>query len=282
MTASDTIEARIQQHYPELSGADRKLADVLMMQDRQMATYSATELAALAGVSKASMARFIRRLGFEDFNAFRLQARRQVSTDSPLYLMQQDSAQHSLAQHVQADIARLQALTASVSEADIDRCVALLVRARRVWIAGFRNSHMTAFYAHTLLATARADVRLLNDSASRYAELMADVAAGDLLLAMDFRRSTHRIAQIAAIAAESGADLIVLTDAAESRLAGLASVALRCPNPGSPVFYSYAAAASLVNLLAMRVIGQTREAAHARAARIEHIHQALDDLDPHD
>lgn len=279
MNPADTIEARIRRRYPEMSEADRKLADVLVVQDRQLAAYTATELAALAGVSKASMARFIRRLGFTDFNAFRQQAREQVSEESPLYLMQQDGAEHSLAQHAQADAARLLALAGSIDEPTLERAVDLLARARRVWVAGYRNSHMTAFYAHALLAQARSGAHLLNDAAARDADILADIATDDLLLAVDFRRRTRRMAQVARIAAESGARIVVLTDSSATPLAERADAVLRCPHPGSPIFDSYVAAVSLVNLLATRLVGRTRDAARARAARIERIHEMLDDLD---
>ncbi|MGT2491819.1 hypothetical protein ACU4GD_18050 [Cupriavidus basilensis] len=52
---------KIHQCYGELSSADKKLADVLLMRQKDLLSYSATELAELASVSKASAARFFRR-----------------------------------------------------------------------------------------------------------------------------------------------------------------------------------------------------------------------------
>ncbi|HEY0202489.1 MAG TPA: MurR/RpiR family transcriptional regulator, partial [Burkholderiaceae bacterium] len=67
----DSLEARIRAQYGALSAADRKLADVLVARQKDVLSYSATELAGFAGVSKASAARFFRRLGYSDFTAFR-------------------------------------------------------------------------------------------------------------------------------------------------------------------------------------------------------------------
>ena len=58
-----------------------------------MLAYSATELAALAGVSKASTARFFKRLGFADFQAFRQHQRQGAPQPSPLYRMVQQGTQ---------------------------------------------------------------------------------------------------------------------------------------------------------------------------------------------
>ena len=58
MTSALTLRDRIQDQYGALSGVERKLADVVLAREKDLLAYSATELAALAGVSKASTARF--------------------------------------------------------------------------------------------------------------------------------------------------------------------------------------------------------------------------------
>ena len=53
-----SLRERIQAQYDALSLVERKLADVVLAHEKDALAYSATELAALAGVSKASSARF--------------------------------------------------------------------------------------------------------------------------------------------------------------------------------------------------------------------------------
>src|ERR1035437_9386487 len=117
MTQTVTLRERIQAQYEALSAVDRKLADVVLAHEKDALTYSATELAALADVSKASTARFFKRLGFADFQAFRQHQRQGAPQPSPLSRMTQQGPHGSaLQQHIAQDARQLQTLADTVSE----------------------------------------------------------------------------------------------------------------------------------------------------------------------
>jgi DNA-binding MurR/RpiR family transcriptional regulator len=65
------IDERIAEHYTGLSPQERRAADVLLAHLDDLAIYRAAELADLAGVSKATMSRLFRHLGFDDFGEVR-------------------------------------------------------------------------------------------------------------------------------------------------------------------------------------------------------------------
>ena len=75
---AQTIEQLIRSRYDDLSPSDRKLSDVIVAHQKDLAAYSATELAQLAGVSKASAARYFKRIGYQDFSEFRTAIRARV------------------------------------------------------------------------------------------------------------------------------------------------------------------------------------------------------------
>ena len=281
MTQVLPLRERIQTQYAALSLIDRKLADVLLAHEPHLLTYSATELAALAGVSKASTARFFKRLGFTDFQAFRQHQRDGVAQPSPLSRMAQKGAHGSaLMQHIAQDAQQLQALADTVSDQNLQQAVKLLAGARRVWVVGYRNGYMTAFYAQALLSQLRADVHLLNQGAGEDAELLADIQRGDVLLAMDFRRRTRRLSQVVDIACEAGATLVLVSDARVSALAARAQTLFICPPQGEAIFDSYVGAISLINYLATATLAHLPKKARDRMAAIEHLHTQLDDLEP--
>jgi DNA-binding MurR/RpiR family transcriptional regulator len=70
-----SLQARVQQHYGELPKSERKLADLILDFPGEIAAYSATELANLAGASKAAVTRLTRRLGYQSFEEARVAAR---------------------------------------------------------------------------------------------------------------------------------------------------------------------------------------------------------------
>ncbi|KAF7597999.1 MAG: RpiR family transcriptional regulator [Candidatus Dactylopiibacterium carminicum] len=221
---------------------------------------------------------FFRRLGFEDFSAFREHLRQQrVPSQSPL--SQIDHADAALAPHLLRDAQRLTALAAQLSEAAAQEASQHLARARRVWVMGYRNSFLAAFYAHALLSQLRGGVQLLNDATGQEAERLAEIGAQDVLLVIDFRRRTRRLQSVVRAASQAGARVLLLTDSAISSLAVGAGTVLACPRQDEQVFDSYVAAVSLVNHLATCVAGLLHGKARARLAAIEQLHAALNDID---
>lgn len=280
---SQPIEQLIRRRYDDFSPSDRKLSDVIVARQKDLVAYSATELAQLAGVSKASAARFFKRLGYRDFNEFRAGVRARFSSESPLYQLDHATPpsrrKASFASHLDADARNLSALLDSVNAQDLKHALTLLKNARRVWVVGYRNGYASAFYAHALFSQARADVTLVNEAAAKSAEVLADVGDGDVLFAVDFRRRTRALPTVVSVARAAGAAVVLLTYAPLSTLASQARVVLTCPTQGSAIFDSYVAAVSLVNYLAGELVAGARATSRQRMERIEQIHQQLEDLE---
>jgi len=281
MTDSLSLRDRIQGQYDLLSAVDRKLADVVLAYEKDALAYSATEFAALAGVSKASTARFFKRLGFADFQAFRQHQRDGAGQPSPLYRMaQQGTLGGPLQQHIAQDVLRLQAMADAVTDQEVQRAVTLLAGARRVWVVGYRNGYMAAAYARALLSQVRADVCLLNEGAGEDAELLAEIQPRDVLLAMDFRRRTRRLSTVVGMACDAGASLVLVSDARVSALAARAQALFICPPQSEAIFDSYVSAISLINHLATATLARVPKKARTRMAAIEQAHAQLADLEP--
>ncbi len=273
----------ILESYDELLPSERKLADTVMQHQANVASYSATELAQFAGVSKATAARFFRRLGYESFSQFRSDVRANPPAASPLFKLEDaaklDGTASGLERHFAIDAQNLAATLRNLSRDDIKAALAVLRRAQRVWIVGYRNGYATAFYAHALFSHAKQNVLLLNDSAAKIADLMADVGENDALFVIDFRRRTKLLTQIVGIAREAGAKIVLLTYSPVSPIARPGDVILGCATTGSALFDSYVAPTSIVNFLGASLVAEVRPKARARMERIERIHEALADLE---
>jgi len=70
---------RVQALYASLPSGERKVADLVLDFPGEIAAYAASEIAGLSGVSKATVTRFFRRLGYESFEEARRSARRASS-----------------------------------------------------------------------------------------------------------------------------------------------------------------------------------------------------------
>lgn len=278
-----SIEQLIRSRYDDLSPTDRKLSDVIVAHQRHLATYSATELAQLAGVSKASAARFFKRLGYQDFNDFRNEIRSRVSADSPLFNLDlvapADDRHSGFARHVETDLRNLAVTLERVSSVDMDKALTMLKTARRIWIAGYRNGYASAFYAHALFSHAKPGVFLINEAAGKTADILAEIAEGDVLFAVDFRRRTRLLPRVVSVAREAGAAVVLLTYTPLSEIAAQSDVVLTCSTQGAAIFDSYVAAMSIVNYLGNALVTDARATSRKRMQRIERVHELLDDLD---
>lgn len=280
---SQTIEQLIRSLYDGFSPSDRKLSDVIVARQKDLAVYSATELAQLAGVSKASAARYFKRLGYQDFNDFRAEVRARVSSESPLFnldrITQADDQHPGFTSHVEADARNLAETLERLSSHDLSKALLLLKKARRIWVVGYRNGYATAFYAHALFSHAKADVSLINEAAGKSADILADIEKGDVLFAIDFRRRTRMLPKVVNVAREAGASVVLLTYAPLSDVASQSNVVLTCSTDGTAIFDSYVAAMSVVNYLGTELVTDARFTSRKRMQRMERVHELLDDLD---
>jgi DNA-binding MurR/RpiR family transcriptional regulator len=277
---SDPLEQAIRDRYDDLPAGERKIADVLLEMRSELAAYSATELAARAGVSKATTARLVRRLGYTDYQEMRQQAREQWKNGSPLAELPDALSENgSLGRHLEQDLTCLGHTLGTLSPALADQAIALLAGARRIWVIGFRNSHALALYARELLVQVKPDVHLLPVMGQTVAEEISALDQGDVILALGFRRRPPVLARILKTAAQTGAATVLVGDPSLGDLAQWARITIRCLNRGASLFDSYVPAISLLNYLCSGVALALGEDAQRRLRRSEQLHDEFGDFE---
>lgn len=280
--ARNPVDNRILDLYDRLPASERRLADVVLECQGDLARYSASELAEKAGVSRATTSRLFRRLGYDRFGDARREARGIEPWGSPLSTEtlgpRPADARGRLSLHLARDVQNLSRTFDSLRPEALDEAIRLLVAARRVWVIGFRNSHALAHYARNVLTTLKPDVRLTPGPALDVAEDLASLSDRDVVLAIGLRRRPHLFRRLLALMHGRGVPIVMVTDPTASTPARYATVVLRCHNWGSSLFDSYAAAISVLNLLCAHVATELGAAARDRLATIEDIHGELDDL----
>jgi DNA-binding MurR/RpiR family transcriptional regulator len=277
---TDTLEYRIRDIYDRLPAGERKLADVALELARDLPAYSATELAAQAGVSKATAVRLVRRLGYSDFQELRQKVRAQRKYGSPLAELSSVRGQKgTVGRHLEHDLTCLTRTMEAVRPDVALRAIKIMAEANRLWVVGFRNSYPLAFYARGLLVQAKSDVRLLPAAGQTLAEELSILKDGDAVLALAFRRRPPLLGKILKTAAEVKAGVVLLGDPSLGTVAEYADVVFRCQSRGSSLFDSYVAAMSLINYLCSGVALAAGEAGQERLRRIEHLHDDFGDFE---
>jgi DNA-binding MurR/RpiR family transcriptional regulator len=265
---SQRIDERITQRYAVLSPQERRAAETLLEHLDDLATYRSAELAELAGVSKATMSRLFRSLGFADFDEVRDHLRGLRAAGEPRRV---DGAP-SMDTHAIHETESIRLAVESPVVADV---VALLATARHVLVVGWRNSHPVALHLRQQLTHARGDVRLAPLPGQVLAEELADLAPGDVVLAVGFRRRPAGFGGFLLEAAATGATVVLLADPTARQHAAAAAYWLECPVSSALAFDSYAAAMSLASVLADGVLSTLGRPARARVADISRAYTRL-------
>lgn len=268
--------------YASLPPGEQKLADTILAHLNDLASYSATELAAAASVSKATAARFFRRIGYPSFGHARRQARAEARLASPLYALAgvdpHERPTDALSRHLQADINNLTGTFQRQNARQFADAVKLLAKAPRVRVLGMRNGHFIAQHAAYLLAQLRNDVASLPGAAMTLAEELASLKKHDVLLVVDFRRRAALLPKIVRAARELGVVVVFIASPGMPALAQPGDIVLQCLTDGASIFDSYVAAVSIVNYLAVAVAKELGRHSRQRLEVIEDLHVALGDL----
>ncbi|KAA1426024.1 MurR/RpiR family transcriptional regulator [Nocardioides antri] len=266
------IDERIAERHDALSPQERRAAATLLEHLDDLATYRAAELADLAGVSRATMSRLFRSLGFEDFDEVREHLRALRGTGEPRRV---DGAPNTeaLAALEQAAILR------AIEHPKILEVAGLLALARRVLVVGWRNSYPVALHLREQLVQARGDVMVGPFPGQTTGEELAGLGPEDVIVAIGFRRRPKLFGDFLTEAGATGATVVLVGDPTAVAHASQASVWLECPLQHSLAFDSYAAPMALVSVLSDAVLGACGRAGGKRVRSITETYERMGEME---
>ncbi|MCW2840311.1 MAG: RpiR family transcriptional regulator [Aeromicrobium sp.] len=269
------IDERIAERYTGLSPQERRAADVLLDHLDDLAIYRAAELADLAGVSKATMSRLFRHLGFDDFGEVREHLRGLRSQGVPVTI----EGAPSLVAHLEHEIANLRSAMSRLDEDRLDVAATLVAGAQRVVVLGLRNSYAVALHLRQQLSQARAGVTLAPQPGQSLSEELLGIEAIDAVVVVGFRRRPDNLEELLEIVHAAGTPIVLLADPSARALAAHATVWLECPLTTASAFDSYAAAMSVVAVLADRVLDRVGDAGEERVTAIDASYRSLREIE---
>lgn len=281
-TAQMSLEARIYAAYGSLSPTERRLADVLLQHQMDLPSYTASELAEKAAVSKATAARLIRTLGYETYGAAKRQIRSTQHWGSPLASLTDPDAPPagtvSLAEMVRMDIENIRTTAESVPQDVLDEAAAAIAKARRLWVLGLRSGYGLAHQAGHYFTLIKPDVEVLPTGGGTYAHDIASISEGDVLLVVAFRRRPRMLPTLLRAAKEFGATTILITDISAAASAKEADLVFRCRCQSPAPFNTFSAGLTLINYLAWATSVALSEVSFKRYQRVDSLVEKLDDV----
>lgn len=221
------ITQLLQSNYDALSPQLRQAARYILAHPEEVALTSMRRMASHAAVKPSTMVRLARAVGFEGFEEMREPYRRWLrggegafeARARTLRARGADGAEGLLREIGEADAANLAATDAAgVHMAVLDAAEAL-VSAKRVFVLGLRSCFSLAHYFHYTCSMVGVETRLIDGHGGGFLDTLRGIGAGDVLLAFSFRPYSRETVKAVETAAEDGAQVIAVTDAAVSPLA---------------------------------------------------------------
>lgn len=275
------LTLRLQERISRLTNAEQKLAALLLENQAMIETHSATELSTLAGVSKATTARFFRNLGYTDFDEARSQAREERNRTQPYAYSQGQPEKavlgRSIGEHLDLELLNLTRTFEEMRPDLLTEAARLIQDAPRVWCMGFGAEEGLAQLARLTFARLRPDVHLLAAHAGAWAEDLSMTGPRDVLILLTLEPRPKFQAALTSYARTTRMNVITLTDhrflASAQRFSRLV---IGCHVATFGRLPSHATMVSVIRLLSIAFIGQAGAAAQQRLAMIDEINEEID------
>ncbi len=277
------LTLRIQERFPGLTQGEQKLGRLILEGQDDMLALSATELAEMAGVSKATAARFFRSLGYSDFNEVRAQAREERNRTQPYHFARSLGDRGTLgpiAAHLELELANLTRTFEELDSARLTAAAKLIAEAPQVWVMGVGLEEGLARYARLLLSRLRHGVMLLNNGSGSWAEALAMTGPRDVLILLTLDPRPKVLKPILAYLHTTRVNIITATDQTYvGRAERFSQVVLPCHVTSLGLGPSHTCMASVMRLVAVAYAEHVGEAAIKRTEIIADIHEELDDVE---
>jgi RpiR family carbohydrate utilization transcriptional regulator len=218
---------RIRAQLPELSAAERKVAELALAQPYTVMQAAVADIAANAGVSQPTVIRFCRSMGCTGLPDFKLKLAGSLVNGVPYVhstVRPEDPTSEIAAKVFDNTVSALIRCRNEVNPFLVEQAVELLAHARRIEFYGLGNSGIIAadaqhkFFRFGIPTVAYADSHIQTMAASV-------LSAGDVMVAISNSGRTVELLGAVQVALNAGATVVAIT-ASGSPLANLATVTL--------------------------------------------------------
>ncbi len=269
---------RVRQSLNAFHPMERQLAEFVLDFPGDLHSYGASELAALAGVSNATVTRFIKRLGYLHYDDARRHVREERQAGSPLLLARRGAgSEHHFSDLMDRAKDNLQRTLIRLNPAEISEMAKAMLDARKVWVAGFRSSQSFASYFRWQLFQVKEDTVVIPHAGDTFGQYTASMTADDVVVVFALRRRPAGLTDVMAQVVRSGAKVLYISDELLARQEGLAWHVYCSCDSDSPLD-DHATVASVCHLLTSRVMELAGPKERARLSVIEASYDALHEL----
>jgi DNA-binding MurR/RpiR family transcriptional regulator len=242
------------------NGAQKRLGHYLKNDSAALLLSNVSDLADAVGVSKATVVRFAKSLGYKGFPEFKREIQKEMRHKLRAAARMEETFaelgndENIFAKLIKRDIQLLQETLQAASSPDFQKAVEIIWRAQKVFIIGLNASMALAYLLHFRLVRMKKDAHwIFLTGGTSLLEQLAFMDRRDVLIAIDFVNVPREVQTALHHAKKVGAPILGITDFPSSAIAKAADVCLYAKRGLHTTVNSLTPAFSLVNALAIAV-----------------------------
>lgn len=249
---SDIIK-NIQDRYAGMSKGQKCIADYIVNNYDKAAFMTAGVLGRNVGVSESTVVRFACMLGFEGYPDLQknLQEiiKNKLTNVQRLNLMDGMSTEMILDAVLKQDIANLKRSREQYDPETIDKIAELLLKARNIYVLGYRSSAPLADFFVYYLSYALGNIRKVSQRSGDVFAQLVHANKDDVVVGIGFPRYSNQTVNGLEFAKKRGAKIITITDNTLSPLYELADLCMLAKSDMNSFVDSFVAPLSIINAI---------------------------------
>jgi DNA-binding MurR/RpiR family transcriptional regulator len=281
-----TLFDRIQQ-LNRLSASEAKIVNFINRAYSRIAFEKVTSIAQKADVGKASVVRFISRLGFESFKDFQrcVQAEIQSRLEKPIERLLADEqsggdrnhGNELLKQAISQVVKNLHGAQERIKPKKFEEAARLLSNTRgTLYIAGNLASFGLAYFFWVYARYLRERVQLIENLGAVVPYELLDVSAKDTLFVITHHLYSRQTQLIVEFFARREAKIVILTDTEINPFSHLAEIVLVAPCQSTSLFDSSGALLVVMEALIARIGQKLKSTTYRRFEAADELFSHLD------
>jgi DNA-binding MurR/RpiR family transcriptional regulator len=255
----------LREGFDGFSRSQKAIARFIIDHLEEVGYLSAEELGEKGNTSSSTVVRFAQSLGFAGYPELQKAARdeyRLGATSRPVvhedqlgFSMEEDVFTRSL----KTDVLSLEETISKNTMERFNRAVGVLASARQIVVVGLHEAAVVAEHAAYVFELLGIPCLSATDGSEANVARLTRLRAGDVLLAVGFRRAHSVSVSFCEKAVAQGADVLVITDNSLSELADKGTIALYADIDSTFFAHSLVGPIGLVSALAAAVYSRDRD-----------------------
>lgn len=274
------VYKNIAEKMPSMSKAQEKIAKYILAHPNSAPFLTVEKLAKLAGVSIATVTRFVIFLGYKGYPDFlrdtQQSMQEQVNNTERLKLVKNsNSEEDSVYEIFDEDLNNIKQTMKSLNMHELRKSVNMLLNAKRIYIVSRRSSASLGTLLKYYLDLMFEDIHLI-ENIEQMPKQIKRFSGDDVIIGLSFEKYARSTVEIFTYLKRKGASTIAITDGMLSPLIPYADVTLTAVSKGDNLIESFAGPISLINVLIASIEKEKAEFFNTNIEMMDEVWEKLD------